>query len=706
MCGFVGIFSRSATDPGRGPLIEAMRATIAHRGPDGSGAFIGDHVALGFARLAVIDAAGGEQPMAAEDGRVQLVFNGEIYNYQALRAELEARGVRFRSRSDTEVLLRSYLEWGVDCLPKLRGIFAFAIWDARSGALLMARDRSGIKPLYLQRDRDTVRFASEAKAILADPAVPRALDLAGCFGAPADGALLERTAFAGIAQLGAGWALAVSLHEADRCWRYWSYAPARDGVLPDSDEDVIASFRGRLDEVVAMQMAADGPVGASLSGGIDSSAIVACMARHAAQPVPTYTSVVEYPGMDDAWLAFALSRQLTTRARFLRFAVDGDVLAMIPFVAWAAEGDFDLGFVARFDIARAARADGLKVLLSGEGADEILTGYHRSFATFESTAARQLARRSSVEGRRFDAAGAMHPVAADDDTATDQLVRDHASLATFLLRLEDRMGMLAGVEVRVPFLDHQLIELCARIPPARRRTLLSDKRLLRAAMLGAVPDLIRNRPKHAFNGSLPPITRVLERARGDASGLRDLLSPDAVKARGYFAPANVEQFKHAGNYQALDGVLIVHLLDELFVRAFDPGRFVTPPSRAIEDVTMSEAEVPLRRLAAMAGGLSGGTVPALDPAVTRIGRIAPVPSGRPSVGAEIVTIHFDHGEQRLLADSDVQPATAPLSLSAMLRLVDGTRSYREIARELGAPIAAVLDRARLLHDHGILRPVV
>ena len=225
------------------------------------------------------------------------------------------------------------------------------------------------------------------------------------------------------------------------------------------------------------------------------------------------------------------------------------------------------------------------------------------------------------------------------------------------------------------------------------------------ATLGWVPDLIRKRPKHPFNLGLPPITRVLEQVNGDAWGLRDLISPEAVKARGYFAPANVEQFKQAGNYQALDGILVVQLLDELFVRRFDPHRFAHPPEREIEDVAITDSELPLRRLVVAAGGLSAGTVPAFHPSVTRIGQIAPTRSEPGPFAAGAVTIHFDHGEQRLLADPDASAQSTPPSLWAILRVVDGIRSYADIARELGVSIDAVLGRARLLHDHDILRPV-
>jgi asparagine synthase (glutamine-hydrolysing) len=230
MCGLAGIFSHDREQPVDRELLTRMIATLHHRGPDGSGLYEGGGIGLAFARLAIIDLESGDQPLSNDDGSVWIVFNGEIYNFRELRRELEQRGRSFRTHSDTEVIVRAYEEWGDDCVLRLRGIFAFAIWDVSQQKLLLVRDRTGIKPLHLHFSGNRIVFASEAKAILQDRAISGEIDVVGYLGGAAVSPLLEHTSFANVKQLGAGCMLVARGGRHD-IRRYWSYEPA----LEESD---------------------------------------------------------------------------------------------------------------------------------------------------------------------------------------------------------------------------------------------------------------------------------------------------------------------------------------------------------------------------------------------------------------------------------------------------------------------------------------
>jgi len=294
MCGLAGWIGEMRADPGRSAL-RAMTDAIAHRGPDGEGAFFAGtrdnrfQVALGHRRLAIIDPAGGVQPMYDASGRIALVFNGEIYNFRELRSELEQAGYRFATNSDTEVLIYAYAAWGPDCVARLRGMFAFALWDAGSERLLLARDRFGKKPMFLAEKDGVLFFASEIKAVLAGNPGTRALDTQSVLDY-----LVYRyvpgphTLFRGIRKLQPG---AYAVWEKDGLRETIYYAPPDQTAQPDpsAPADPVSAFRDRLDEAVRLRMVSDVPFGAFLSGGIDSSAIVALMSRHATEPVRTFS---------------------------------------------------------------------------------------------------------------------------------------------------------------------------------------------------------------------------------------------------------------------------------------------------------------------------------------------------------------------------------------------------------------------------------
>ena len=286
MCGICGVFDLGGNpvEPG---LVRRMAAALRHRGPDGEGFHINGRVGLGHRRLSIIDLAGGAQPIANEDDTLQIVFNGEIYNFIELRGELEAAGHRFKTRSDTEVILHGYEEWGVDCVNRFNGMFAFAIWDQNKQRLFIARDHLGIKPLYYTRIADRLLFASEIKALLEDPQCPRAVNLTALSQlftlrfVPSPNTLFE-----GIQKLPPGhWMIADAA--GIRVERYWRWAPSVFSTATEAE--LIERYRSLVEDAVRLQMRSDVPVGLFLSSGVDSAALLALMGKHAGAPVRTFT---------------------------------------------------------------------------------------------------------------------------------------------------------------------------------------------------------------------------------------------------------------------------------------------------------------------------------------------------------------------------------------------------------------------------------
>jgi asparagine synthase (glutamine-hydrolysing) len=581
MCGFAGVHEADPGKPVERSTLEQMLRPILHRGPDGTGYHDEPGLGLAFCRLAIIDVEHGDQPMANDDGSILLVFNGEIYNFRQLREELESKGRRFRTSSDTEVLLRSYEEWGRDCVRRLRGIFAFAIWDRGSRELFLARDHSGIKPLYLAIEPDRTLFASEAKAILSQPELRRGIDFVGYLGGNDFSGHFLRSAFLGIVELAPGCTMLCTA-EGRSTSRYWKYEPSDDPGR-ENGPLLIEKFKASVHEAVGMQLVADVPIAASLSGGVDSAAIVASMVLHGRRDVRTYT--VEFEGDqtgDFRHAQFAAAFLGVENVRVPCALADASDIAR---TAWHAEGEFDLGFVARYALSKAVYADGAKVLLTGQGVDEILTGYYSTYEAFRRAAlVRKLRADMAVSYRGWpvfsldviDEAGhhlstyfGRRPESFWAEVSSNQLERDFGRLANGMLRFEDRMGMAGHVEVRVPFLDHHVLDLCAAVPEGSRAELFSSKRILRAAVAQLLPRQIAARPKVGFNVSAAPLSKVVLDAGGD---LLDLLDEPAVRDRGWFYWDDVKAMREAKDYRALDHVLILHLMDELFIRRYDSGR--------------------------------------------------------------------------------------------------------------------------------------
>ena len=589
MCGFVGLLSVDRDRPVHRSEIAPLLSTLHYRGPDGTGFHTSPGIGLGFRRLAIIDPAHGHQPLSNDTESHWIVFNGEIYNYRELTGRLKSKGYRFRTGSDTEALMHAYEEWGEACVEQLRGIFAFAIWNKPERTLFLTRDRSGIKPLHLMRHAGDFYFASEAKALLAVPGAPRRLDLIGYLGGEEVDPLLERTSFRGIVQLGAGCSMTVK-NGTFASRRYWSYRPD-DSEDARSIPEAAAHFRDLFEDAVRSQLVSDVPIAASLSGGVDSAAVVAAIARLGRPDIRTYTVAFEGDRTRDVEHARIVARELGIDAKEIPCAIGAKSVDLFRRMAWLAEGEFDLGYVARFELARAVYSDGAKVLLTGQGIDEILTGYYPSYADYRRAALTRLMRARlmpSYRGfplfeervldevavdavqdcERFVASGA----ATMAQVTAGQLKADHSRLSSGMLRFEDRMGMGGHVEVRVPFLDHPLLEFCASLPDSARTEMFSQKRILRDAVAPWLPPVIARRPKVGFNASAMPLSQlILESA--PAHEVAELLTGSSATTRGYFSPAWCEHLVRTRDFAALDHVLIIHLLDELFVTSFRPGEF-------------------------------------------------------------------------------------------------------------------------------------
>jgi asparagine synthase (glutamine-hydrolysing) len=561
MCGIAGFYQWRRMTAAPSAHIKEMCGMLVHRGPDDEGEFIGDGVTLGMRRLSIIDVEGGRQPITNEDGSVVVVFNGEIYNYRTLRRDLESRGHRFRTQSDTEVIVHAYEDDGPACLDRFNGIFAFALWDARARRLLLARDRMGIKPLYYVQAGTGLAFASEIKALLVLPGVDRRLDpeaaatffRLGFVPAP-------RTLFEGIAKIPPGHRLVAEAGTGRATLEpYWDmhFAPDRRWAgFTECREELLAT----LQQAVADQMVSDVPIGAFLSGGVDSSAIVALMQRVATGPVRTYSI-----GFDDAHAyhneapyAEAVARHLGTRHETL--IVRPRVMdLMSTLIEKLDEPLTDTSFLVTYLISELAGRE-VKVALSGVGGDELFGGYRRYLApvlartmAWIPRGARRLVGRTVAHwvpadrgsslgnlGRYAKAWGrTLHlpmgeqylelvSVLSPDLVATllsrgGTVERDGGDLARLferaapaaplhrllyvdaktvlpesLLLLTDKMGMAASLEVRVPFLDNRVVDLVCRIPAHHHIRGLSLKRLLRAALRGVVPDLALDRSKRGF----------------------------------------------------------------------------------------------------------------------------------------------------------------------------------------------------------------
>jgi asparagine synthase (glutamine-hydrolysing) len=556
MCGIAGFIHSDWARPASVARLRAMCAALLHRGPDEGGEHVDGSAAIGMRRLSIIDVAGGSQPITNEDGTIWVVQNGEIYNYRTLRRELEAKGHTFRTTSDTEVIVHAYEELGPECVRLLRGMFAFAVWDSNRKMLTLARDRMGIKPLYYTEAGGTLFFASELKALLTQPEVGRDLyppALAEYFRhlcVPGDLAI-----FAGVHKVPPASVLTYR-DGAFRVTRYWRVRPEPDETR--GEEVWVEELRERLRDAVESHLVADVPIGAFLSGGLDSGAMVALMARASAEPVRTYTVGFSTGAgrFDERDGARAVAEQYKTAHQ--ECLLEADVGAVFPQIVRAFDEPFaDSSAIPNWLVCQET-ARHVKVALSGLGGDELFGGYERYVGLRAGEGYRRLpapirrviawaVERVPEDGggsysrdrlKRFVRAGdlpareryrsmisafarpaeILHPdvVAQLDgltncyDSVMDEIVApDVLDLALYgdvemylpddLLTLTDRMSMAHSLEVRVPYLDHELLEFVARIPARFKVRGLQKKWLFRRAVAPWLPAEHLRRPKQGFS---------------------------------------------------------------------------------------------------------------------------------------------------------------------------------------------------------------
>jgi asparagine synthase (glutamine-hydrolysing) len=553
MCGICGRFNFHPENRVEPALIRAMTATMVHRGPDADGYYIDGSLGLGHRRLSIIDLSGGDQPITNETGDIWIVFNGEIYNYSDLRDFLEARGHRFRTESDTEVIVHLYEERGLDCLTVLDGMFAFALWDAPKSRLLMARDRLGKKPLYYYCNNHFISFASELKGLLADREIPLDIDSRALFDYLRYGYVpTPRTIYRDIRKLEPGHWLVAELNGIIKQAPYWHLTFTDD--LQESEHHIHETLRQLVQQAVKKRLVSDVPLGAFLSGGIDSSLIVGTMARFLNQPVKTFTIGFKEAAFDESSDAQKIASHFQTdhHTQFLEADKIEDLLPRL--VSQFDEPFSDASALPTYYVSKFAR-EYVTVVLSGDGGDEVFAGYKRYLEEPRDTLFLNLPgllRKHLIgsvahllpygaRGKRYfsyisDEAVAryrsrvgvfsdwdLRPLLKPDfirqlssngqpdtldhaylgcSSGSSLSVMQHADIKTYLLDdilvKVDRMSMLNSLEVRSPFLDYHLIEYAARIPAALRLKNGQGKYILREAFRGFLPDSTFEKPKQGF----------------------------------------------------------------------------------------------------------------------------------------------------------------------------------------------------------------
>ena len=629
MCGIVGIAAADGLcDEHRGAA-RRMADAIEHRGPDDQGFHDSETITIGMRRLSIIDVDGGHQPIANEDGTVHVVCNGEIYNFRELRRELEALGHRFKTQSDTEVLVHLYEEHGEEFVDRIDGMFAIALHDLSRQRLLLVRDRLGIKPLYYSIDGSRLVFASEVKSILRAPSTTAALDTAALRDYLSIGyCVAPQTIFKNISKLQPA-SMLVWERGAVRTRRYWSIPASTRTDLTEADwvESIIAA----LSSSVASHMVSDVPIGAFLSGGIDSTAVVALMTDQSKQPVNTYSigysgsSVADYfnelPFADEAANLYATNHH--------RIEVNPDVASLLPTLIWHLEEPISDSAIATTYLVAQLAAESVTVILSGVGGDELFAGYNRYLGDYYGARYNKLpawlrsrtlpalasmlpsGRQSrlmdlSRYARSFVSSASLpwreqyrHYIAIQgramldslldqtalgdvdgfdrvilDEKADDPLLRLlrvdwQTQLSEDLLLLTDKMTMANSIECRVPFLDHRLTELAATIPTEQKRPGRQLKYLLKKALEPHLPESILYRRKRGFGAPVGSWFKEELRPLREA-----LLSRETIASRGVFAWPSVAEIidSHDRNKADFTDLIMVLLNLEIWCRLFLDGR--------------------------------------------------------------------------------------------------------------------------------------
>ena len=628
MCGICGFINSDRRQPAREADLRRMCDSIVHRGPDEDGYFVFENVALGMRRLSIIDLSTGKQPISNEDKSIWIVFNGEIYNFPQLRQELEAKGHKFRTRTDTETIVHAYEEWGIECPNRLNGMFAFAIWDDNKKQLFIARDRVGIKPLYYYADNKRLVFGSELKAILQLPEVPRqidkrALDLFLTYEyVPAPHSILE-----GIRKLPAGHILLARDGRVE-VQQYWDLHFSENGKEPEQTRTDLLEL---LQDAVKMRLISDVPLGAFLSGGIDSSAIVALMSRVMDQPVKTFSIGFEDQSYNELNYARAIAKHFQTEHHEL--IIKPDALELTDKLVHHLDEPFgDFSIYPTYLVSKMAR-EHVKVVLSGDGGDELFGGYDtyiaevadRTYRRFVPAILRNymiapmaamlpptqqkkgLINRTKrfVEGSalpddlqhtrwmtflvekekaRIYSEGLYESTAG---TATFDFMRRHfkkartadalnqqlyVDIKTYLcddiLVKVDRMSMAVSLEARVPFLDHRVVEYSGRIPGDLKLRGTKTKYILKEALQELLPYEILHRGKEGFS---IPIKNWLKKELKPL--MLDVLSEETLRRDQYFDARYVhklidEHCKNKENHShRLWALMVFHIWKQNYLKA-------------------------------------------------------------------------------------------------------------------------------------------
>lgn len=625
MCGICGFVSRDGHKTGYArQVVHAMCGTIVHRGPDDEGVHVDADAAIGMRRLSIIDVEGGHQPIYNEAETICVVLNGEIYNFRELRAELERKGHRFTTRSDTEVIVHLYEEYGNECVRRLNGMFAFAVWDTERRCLLLARDRLGVKPLYYWVGNNKLAFASELKALLAVPHVPRTVDLTAL-----DDYLCylyvpgPRSILSSIQKLQPAHFLTYSRDSsAPETTRYWDLE--FDPDLNMSEDRALDEFRDLFSKAVRDRLVCDVPFGAFLSGGLDSSSVVALMSRELSQPVRTFS--VGWPGLDgnETEYAAAVARRFGTTHSEIVLETP-DLRELLETLAQYLDEPFgDPSTAPTYLMSQAARQE-VKMVLSGDGGDELLAGYSgflynvwadraaklpavvrrlvaaiaraglggEKVVRFLDQAQRPLAERwawsravlksdarlelytpellAALDGHRPGEflRETLKNTRGPDTVSRLQEVLIRHYLPDDVLTKVDRASMACSLEVRSPLLDYRLFELSVRLPSHLKLRGKQTKYLLRRAVEGILPEHIVARAKQGFT---PPTGQWF---RSQLAGYaREVLLSSRCLERGYFRHDALKRLveEHISGQKDHGDLLWALVMLELWCREYASGR--------------------------------------------------------------------------------------------------------------------------------------
>ncbi|MCB8946191.1 MAG: asparagine synthase (glutamine-hydrolyzing) [Ardenticatenaceae bacterium] len=606
MCGIAGLIAKDVTRP----QLEQANRLLHHRGPDSEGYFVSEGIGLATRRLSIIDLAGGQQPLSNEDGSIWITYNGEVVNAPLLRRELETIGHCFQTQSDTEVVVHAYEEWGTEAFARLRGMFAFGLWDGRSRQLILVRDRFGMKPLYYSQLGSQFAFASEIGPLFTLlPTLARRANLPALQNLFVNGFMpTPLTAFHNVHKLPAAHFMVVSATEI-KIQPYWQLAfPRSDHYLEMGLETAVDQFMSHLREAVAAWRLSDVPVGALLSGGIDSSTLAALLAELTGN-IHTFHISFAADAYDESAYAQQVAQQLGSHHHTISFTqADFDCLPLA--VRHLEEPQCSTTSLPIYKLYQACREAGFKVILTGEGADELLGGYHwydgdrriRPLLNLPRFVRSQLARfplNVSTAGRRVLSQGTPDPIGrfylwqqvaplalvqnlfqwSNDQVeyfslypATGELNGRHplnqflylesqTRLVDFINLEVDRMSMVHSIEARPPFLDHILWEFVAQLPPEFKLNREMNKRLLRLGTRGVLPTAVVQRPKQGLasphaawwrNAHLPNWAEAC-------------LHPTALAETGYFKPKAVAHLRaehkngKVDNGRILTGILTTQL---------------------------------------------------------------------------------------------------------------------------------------------------